>query len=80
MSSASIPMHLLRLQVYGTELTSTEKHVLKLYAHGYTQKQVGEKRHSSYETVRKQTRMIRARLGAKTTAEAVAIAISLDII
>lgn len=80
MSYSSIPMPLLRLKVRQTDLTALERDVLRLLARGCTQLEVAKRRGTSIETVRKQTKMIRARLDAKTTAEAVAVAVSLDLI
>ena len=80
MSDASLPMRLLRLQKEGTELTPTEARVLRRIAMGDTQVEVAQRLDKSLETVRKQTKMARARLKARTNAHAVAIAISLELI
>lgn len=80
MSSASMPMGLLRLQTEGTTLTVTEARVLRRIAMGDTQVEVAHRLGKSLETVRKQTKMARARLRARTNAHAVAIAVSLDLI
>ena len=76
----SLPMALLRVQKEGTPLTETERRVLRRLAMGDTQLEVAAHEGKSLETVRKQTKVIRARLGAKTNAHAVAIAVSLDLI
>ncbi len=80
MSAASMPIGLLRLQTEGTRLTATEARVLRQIAMGDTQVEVAQRLGKSLETVRKQTKMARARLKARTNAHAVAIAISLDLI
>lgn len=80
MSHTGIPMDLLRLAVEGTELTKREREVLRLRALGRTGPATAKELGISYETVRTHARNARARLGAKTTAEAVAVALSLDLI
>ena len=80
MSAASMPIALLRLQTEGTRLTPTEARVLRRIAMGETQVEVAQRLGKSLETIRKQTKMARARLKARTNAHAVAIAISLDLI
>jgi DNA-binding CsgD family transcriptional regulator len=80
MSEASLPMNLLRLHKEGTDLTAAEARVLRRIALGDSQVEVAWKLGKSLETVRKQTKMARARLKARTNAHAVAIAISLDLI
>ena len=80
MSNASLPMRLLRLQTAGTTLTDSEAQVLRGIAMGDTQVEVARRLGKSLETVRKQSKMARARLKARTNAHAVAIAISLDLI
>jgi DNA-binding CsgD family transcriptional regulator len=73
-------MELLRLKVAGTDLTTREVQVLRRAAYGDTVRETAERLGISYETVKSQRKMARARLGARTTAEAVAIALSLDLI
>ena len=80
MGNQSLPIGLLRIKVNGTNLTRCEVRVLRLIAQGYTRNQVAERLGKSPETVKAQTKLARARLNAKTTAEAIAIAISLDLI
>jgi DNA-binding CsgD family transcriptional regulator len=80
MSQASLPMTLLRLQAEGSELTSSEAQVLKRIALGDSQVEAARRLGKSLETVRKQTKMARARLQARTNAHAVAIAVSLELI
>lgn len=80
MSNASLPMSLLRLQAEGTKLTPSEQQVLRRIAMGDSQVEVAARLGKSLETVRKQTKLARARLRARTNAHAVAIAVSLDLI
>lgn len=77
---ASMPMYLLRLQKAGSDMTESERQVLRRIALGDTQVDAARNLGKSLETVRKQMKVVRARLGAKTNAHAVAIAISLDLI
>jgi len=78
--SESIPMPLLRLQKEGTDLTDAEAAVLRRLALGDTQPEAARRLGKSLETVRTQTKLARARLQARTNAQAVAIAVSLDLI
>lgn len=78
--SVSLPMGFLRIQKEGTELTESEATVLRWIAMGDTQVEVARRLGKSRETVREQTKLARARLRAKTNAQAVAIAVSLDLI
>ena len=80
MSSASLPMQLLRIQKEGTDLTKAEAAVLRRLALGDTQPEAARRLGKSLETVRVQSRLARARLRARTNAQAVAIAVSLDLI
>ena len=80
MSYASLPMPLLRVQKEGTDLTDAECAVLRRIALGDTQVEAARRLGKSLETVRKQAKIARARLQARTNAEAVAIAVSLDLI
>lgn len=80
MANSSLPMPLLRLKANDTALTPSERRVLRLLAMGYSQVEAACYLQRSLETVRKQTKMARARLGARTNTHAVAIAISLDLI
>jgi len=75
-----LPASLLAQAVGGTELRPKEAQVVKLLAMGYTQPEIAKKLFKSTETIKSQSKMARARLGAKTNAQAVAIAISLDMI
>ncbi len=78
--SWNLPMPLLRLALEGKSLTPREKLVLRRLALGDTQVEAAVKLGVSLETVRKQSKSARARLGARTNAQAVAIAVSLDLI
>ena len=80
MSDASLPMPLLRAHREGTDLTEAETAVLRRIALGDTQVEAARRLGKSLETVRKQTKLARARLSARTNAQAVAIAVSLDLI
>lgn len=80
MATSSLSMDLLRLKVQGTPLTPRELEVLRRLALGDTQGAAAKRLGLSLETVRKHAKKARARLGAKTNAQAVAIAISLDLI
>lgn len=66
--------------VEGSDLTPAETRALKLIALGYSQVEAAQQMGKSTETVRKQMKIARARLGARTNAHAVAIAVSLDLI
>lgn len=80
MSNGSYPVWMLELKYEGTSLTKNEAEILRLLAMGYTQVQIAQKRHRSPETIKTQTKVLRARLKARTNAHAVAIALSLDLI
>ena len=75
-----MPVELLRLHKADTPLTHSEAQVLRRIAMGDSQVEVARRLGKSLETVRKQTKMARARLQARTNAQAVAIAVSLDLI
>lgn len=80
MGNSSLPVWLLRMKVEGTRLTPTERRVLRLIAFGETPIEAAQKLGISPVTMRKHMKVIRARLGARTTPHAVAIAVSLDLI
>lgn len=80
MPQSSLPVALLRLKVGGTPLTPTEIAVLRLLARGMSIGAVAEARSVAPDTIRKTAKVARARLGARTTAQAIAIAVSLDLI
>ena len=56
-------------------LSEREMEVLQLVATGLTDKQVAEQLQLSHKTVRNHMDFIRAKLGAKTRGEAIAIAV-----
>jgi two-component system nitrate/nitrite response regulator NarL len=76
----SLPRDLLGVRYEGTPLSPRERAVLRLIAHGYTGPEIAKKLHVSPTTVKTQLRIARARLGARTTAHAVGVAVSLDAI
>lgn len=76
----SLPRDLLGVRYEGTPLSQRERAVLRLIAHGFTGPETAKKLHVSPTTVKTQLRIARARLGARTTAHAVGIAVSLDMI
>jgi DNA-binding CsgD family transcriptional regulator len=78
--ASSMPRELSELMIGGTDLTATERQVLRLLAHGLTRREVGEKLHKSEETIKALSKTCRSRLRARNTAHAVAIAVSLDLI
>ena len=57
-------------------LTPRETEILKMYARGMTHPEIAGKLWLATETVKSHTKHIRAKLGAKTTAHAIAIAMS----
>jgi DNA-binding NarL/FixJ family response regulator len=78
--ASSLPRDLCGLKVGGTELTASERQVLRLQARGLTRREVGERLHKSEETIKALSKTCRSRLRARNTAHAVAIAVSLDLI
>jgi DNA-binding NarL/FixJ family response regulator len=61
-------------------LTKTELMILRLYSHGLTRQMVADERGVAYETIKSQTEYLRAKLAAKTTTHAVAIAMRAGLI
>ncbi len=80
MREDSLPTELMNLKLEGTELTKTERKVLRLLAHGNTLERTGQLLGTSRETVKSQVRVARGRLRARNTTHAVAIAVSLELI
>ena len=80
MREDSLPTDLMTLKLEGSELTKTEKTVLRLLARGHTLERTGQLLGTSRETVKLQVRVARGRLNARNTTHAVAIAVSLDLI
>jgi DNA-binding CsgD family transcriptional regulator len=78
--ASSLPRELCDLKIGGTELTMSERQVLRLQARGLTRREVGERLQKSEETVKALNKTCRSRLRARNTAHAVAIAVSLDLI
>jgi DNA-binding CsgD family transcriptional regulator len=78
--ASSLPRELCDLKIGGTELTMSERQVLRLQARGLTRREVGERLQKSEETVKALSKTCRSRLRARNTAHAVAIAVSLDLI
>jgi DNA-binding CsgD family transcriptional regulator len=78
--ASSLPRDLCGLKVGGTELTASERQVLRLQARGLTRREVGERLDKSEETIKALSKTCRSRLRARNTAHAVAIAVSLDLI
>jgi len=76
----NLPRDLLGVRYEGTPLSQRERAVLRLIARGYTGPETAKKLHVSPTTVKTQLRVARARLGARTTAHAIGIAVSLDMI
>jgi DNA-binding CsgD family transcriptional regulator len=76
----NMPRWLLGVKIEGTRLTTRESQVLRRLALGDDLPRAGRKLGISYETARSHAKAARARLGAKTTSQAVAIAVSLDMI
>jgi DNA-binding CsgD family transcriptional regulator len=73
-------MPLARVRYEGEELSPREKQVLRRIALGDTVPEVADHLGIGYETARRHTKGARAKLGARTTAQAVAIAVSLDLV
>lgn len=75
-----LPRDMLGQMVEGTDLSKREREVLRRYALGDTIPEAANHLEIACETARSHLKAARARLGAKTTAHAVAIAVSLDLI
>ena len=76
----TLPRELRELKYEGKDLTPGQHRVLRHIALGMTGPQVADELGISPETVKRQLAITRAKLGASTTAQAVAIAVSLDLI
>jgi len=76
----SLPRELRDLRFAGEPLTNGQYRVLRKVALGLTGPQAAEALGISNETVKKQLAITRSKLNANTTAHAVAIAVSLDLI
>lgn len=80
MSVAGLSRQLAELKFGGTELTRREVQVLKLQAYGFTGPEVARRLGISKESVKTYNARVKSRLGARTAAHAVAIAMSREII
>jgi DNA-binding CsgD family transcriptional regulator len=76
----TLPRELRDLRFGGESLTNGQYRVLRKIALGLTGPQAAEELGISNETVKKQLAITRSKLNANTTAHAVAIAVSLDMI
>jgi DNA-binding CsgD family transcriptional regulator len=76
----TLPRELLELHVEGRPLSQAETRVLRRLAHGLSGPETADALGVSYNTVRKQIKTARAKLRANTATQAVAIAVSLDLI
>lgn len=76
----TLPRELRDLRFEGEPLTNGQHRVLRKIALGLTGPQAADALGISNETVKKQLAITRSKLNAKTTAHAVAIAVSLDLI
>ncbi|MGH3079374.1 MAG: response regulator transcription factor [Gaiellaceae bacterium] len=76
----TLPRELRELKYEGQELTPGQHRVLRQIALGLTGPEVADELGISPETVKRQLAITRSKLGASTTAQAVAIAVSLDLI
>ena len=64
----------------GKPLSRTEQQILRLIARGLSSAEIGGVRGTGLQTIKKQKKVIFSKLGARTSAQAVAIAMSLDLI
>lgn len=76
----TLPRELRDLRFEGEPLTNGQHRVLRKIALGLTGPQAADALGISNETVKKQLAITRSKLNANTTAHAVAIAVSLDLI
>jgi len=76
----TLPRELRDLRFEGEALTRGQHRILREIAFGRTGPQTARELGISNETVKKQLAVTRSKLNANTTAQAVAIAISLDLI
>ena len=76
----TLPRELRELHYGGQELTPGQHRVLRKIALGLTGPEAADELGISNETVKRQLAITRSKLGANTTAHAVAIAVSLDLI
>ena len=76
----TLPRELRELKYEGQELTSGQHRVLRQIALGLTGPEAADEPRHLPETVKRQLAIARSKLGASTTAQAVGIAVSLDLI
>jgi DNA-binding CsgD family transcriptional regulator len=76
----SLPRELRELHYEGQPLTPGQHRILRKIAFGLTGTEAARALDISNETVKKQLAITRSKLRANTTAHAVAIAVSLDLI
>jgi DNA-binding CsgD family transcriptional regulator len=76
----TLPRELRELHYEGQELTPGQHRILKHIATGLTGTEAADVLGISNETVKRQLAITRSKLGANTTAHAIAIAVSLDLI
>lgn len=77
---STLPRELRAIRYEGEALTPGQHRVLRKIALGSTGTEAAEELGISPETVKRQLAITRSKLGASTTAHAVAIAVSLDLI
>jgi DNA-binding NarL/FixJ family response regulator len=70
-----IPQELLELRYEGTPPTREELRLLRLLSKGYTVKSAATVMGKGWSTTKRQMQIVRARLGAETHTQAVAIAV-----
>lgn len=75
-----LPRHLRDIALNGADLTPREREVLRLCALGLRGPEIANRLNIGTETVKTHWRGILPKLNAKTRAQAVGIAVSLDII
>jgi DNA-binding CsgD family transcriptional regulator len=76
----NLPKALRDYALGGKPLSQREVQILRLKARGLTSAQAAAELGIGYETVKSHLRTARSKLGADTTAQAIAVAISLDLI
>lgn len=76
----TLPRELRNLKYDGTPLTRGQRRVLRRIALGDSGTEAARFLGISRETVKRQLALARSKLGARTTAQAVGIAVSLDLI
>ena len=72
---SGIPQELLELHYEGTRPTREELRLLRLLSKGYTVKSAAAAMGKRWSTTKRQMQVVRARLGAETHTQAVAIAV-----